>query len=196
MDAITNLVTRRSIRAYRPEPVDADTLKLVLEAAMFSPSAGDQEPWHFLVIQDPATLQAIAASHPFASFASQAPLAVLVCADIRDLPYPAFWPMEAAAATQTLMLAAHAQGLGSIWIGIHPRPDREDFIRQLIELPEGVMPFALVPLGKPAETPEQPIRWNEAKVHSEKWLKPWEPHRDFQPHHHYKPGDPELDSLA
>ncbi len=196
MDAITNLFTRRSIRAYRPDPVDADTLKLVLEAAMFAPSAGDQEPWHFIVIQDKATLQAIAESHPFASFASQAPLAILVCADTRDLPYPAFWPAESAAATENLMLAANAHGLGSIWIGVHPRQDREDFMRKLFELPEGVMPFALIPLGRPAEVPEQPIRWNEAKIHSEKWLAPWEPHRDWQPHHHLKPGDPELDSLA
>jgi len=196
MDAIANLFTRRSIRAFRPDPVDADSLKLVLESAMYAPSAGDQEPWHFLVIQDKATLTHIAASHPFAAFASQAPLAILVCADTRELPYPAFWPMEAAAATQNLMLAAHALGLGSIWIGIHPRPDREAFIKQLVELPTGVEPFALIPLGHPAETPEQPVRWNESRIHSEKWLNPWEPHRDWQPHRHLKPGDPELDSLS
>lgn len=196
MDALTNILTRRSIRAYKPDPIDPEILKVVLEATMYAPSAGDQEPWHFVVIQNRDSLKAIAEAHPYASFVEDAPAAILVCADTRELPHPLFWPAECGAATQNLMLSAHAQGLGTIWIGIHPRPERVELVKRLAVLPDGVEPFALVPIGYPAETPEQPFRFNEAKIHAEKWLEPWEPHRDWEPHHHFKPGDPAMDPLG
>lgn len=178
MDALNAIFTRRSIRAFRPDPVDPDALRTILEGAMHAASAGNQQPWRFVVIQDRAMLEAIAREHPYASVAGHAPLAVLVCGATRDLAHPDFWSDDCAAATQNLMLTAHALGLGSVWVGLHPRKDRMEILRRLMHLPEEIEPFALVPLGHPAESPGKPERYHAEWIRSERWFDAWEHGRE------------------
>jgi len=173
MDALNAIFTRRSIRAFRPDPVDPDAIRTILEGAMHAASAGNQQPWRFVVIQDRATLQAIAQEHPYAAVLEQAPVAILVCGATRELAHPDFWADDCAAATQNLMLTAHALGLGSVWVGLHPRPDRMEILSRLVQLPEMVEPFALVPLGYPGERPGKPERYHAEWIRSEHWFEPW-----------------------
>jgi len=173
MDGMKALMTRRSIRVFRPEPVEPEIIRTLIEAAMYAPSAGDQEPWRFVLIQDPATLQRIAIDHPYASALESAPMAILVCAATRDLPHPDYRAEDCAAATQNLMLAAHMQGLGSVWIGLYPKRDRMAILSRLLHLPEDVEPFALVPVGHPLEHPEQPERYRPEWIRSERWFDAW-----------------------
>jgi nitroreductase len=173
MDGMKAILTRRSIRIFRPEPVEAEDIRSILEAAMHAPSAGNQEPWRFVLIQDRAALQAIALDHPYASAVESCPMAVLVCAATRDLPHPDFWAVDCAAATQNLMLAAHMLGLGSVWVGLYPKRDRMAILSRLAHLPEDVEPFALVPLGYPLERPEQPDRYRPEWIRAEHWFDPW-----------------------
>ncbi len=173
MDGMKTLLTRRSIRVFRPEPVEPEAIRSILEAAMFAPSAGNQEPWRFVLIQDPAMLTSIANDHPYASALESAPLAILVCAATRDLPHPDFWGVDCAAATQNLMLAAHTQGLGSVWIGLYPKRERMATLSRLLHLPEDVEPFALIPVGYPMERPEQPERYHAEWIRSERWFDAW-----------------------
>ena len=163
------LYSRRSIRQYTGEPVAQETIIELLKAAMAAPSAGNQQPWHFMVIREKKLLSAIAAGHPYAKMTAQAPLAFLICADTTALAHSDYWPQDCSAATENLLLAVHAKGLGGVWIGVYPRKEREAVIRQLVALPENIVPFSLVPVGHPAESKEPAQRFDPSRVHYERW---------------------------
>jgi len=173
MDGMKALLTRRSIRIFRSDPIEPEAIRSILEAAMHAPSAGNQQPWRFVLIQDRAALQSIAIEHPYASAVESCPMAVLVCAATRDLPHPDFWAVDCAAATENLMLAAHMLGLGSVWVGLYPKRDRMAILSRLVNLPDDVEPFALIPLGHPLERPEQPDRYRPEWIRAEHWFDAW-----------------------
>ena len=141
----------------------------MLQAAMAAPSAGNAQPWLFLVITDKARLAQIPAIHPYAAMCPEAAAAVLVCGDPRIERYAGFWPQDCSAATQNLLLAARARELGTVWCGIYPAEDRMRDFRVLFAVPEIVMPFALVALGHPGQPFGHRDRYDAAKVHWEVW---------------------------
>lgn len=169
MEAMEAILTRRSVRRYTDEPIDAGLIDELLDAAMHAPSAGNEQPWHFVVITERTLLDAVPSFHPYAVMLRHAPAAVLVCADTRLDRYEGCWVQDCAAATQNLLLAAHARGLGAVWVGIHPRSEREAGMRALLGIPAEVVPFALVPLGHPAERPGRVARFDAGRIHTNGW---------------------------
>lgn len=127
--ALDVIATRTSVRAYRDCPVGADTVELLLRAAMAAPSAMNRQPWVFVVVDDKALLQKFADSLQYAKMAASAPLAVVVCADLTRNPGASgdWWVMDASAASENLLLAAHAVGLGAVWTGVYPRSERPHY---------------------------------------------------------------------
>jgi nitroreductase len=166
MDAILN---RRSIRAYTAEPVSDDLVAKLLAAAMAAPSANNQQPWHFVVIRDRGTLDAVPDIHPHSRMVRQAPLAILVCGDPAAEKNPGYWVQDCAAATENLLIAATALGLGSVWLGVYPREDRVTGLRRLLGVPEPIVPFALVPIGRAGEVKPPADRYQESRVHRDRW---------------------------
>ncbi len=169
MDALNAIVGRRSIRRFTPGPVGADQVKMLLTAAMSAPSAGNQQLWHFVVTEDPATLARVPAYHPYASMVPSAALAILVCGDLTLEKFPGFWVQDCSAAVENLLVAAHALGLGAVWLGVHPMPDREAGMRKLFELPDHVIPLALIPVGRPAEEKPSADRYQPLRIHKDRW---------------------------
>lgn len=169
MEAVEAILTRRSIRKYTDQPVADALVTELLRAAMAAPSAGNQQPWHFIVVRDKALLEGIAAFHPYGAMTRQAALAVVICADLKREQRPGFWVQDCSAATQNLLLAAHARGLGAVWLGVHPRPERVEATRSLLSLPEHVVPLAIVPIGHPAESPAPADRYDPGRVHFDRW---------------------------
>jgi len=169
MEAIEAIHTRRSVRKFEERAVDDETIEKLLHAAMMAPSARNQQPWHFVVLREPTTLRKIAEGCPNAGMAAGAPMAVLVCADTERELTSGYLPQDCAAAVQNMLLAAHATGLGAVWCGIHPRPRREDFMRNLLDIPSHVLPHSLVVIGYPAEQPAQPERFQPERIHREQW---------------------------
>lgn len=169
MEPLEAIKTRRSIRRYTPQLVPEGMIIEVLRAAMSAPSAGDERPWQFVVITDQAILIRISEIHPYAQMAREAPVAVLVCGDLRLEKHPGFWVQDCAAATENLLLAAHAMGLGAVWVGICPVEARIRAFRELLDIPPVVVPFALVPLGYPAERKEGVDRTDPARIHWNRW---------------------------
>lgn len=169
MDALTAIMTRRSIRAYTGGPVPDQALDAALRAAMAAPSAGNCQPWHFIVVRERATLEAVPSIHRYAKMAPDASLGILICADVTQEKYKGFWPQDLAAATQNLLLALHAQGLGAVWTGIHPDAEREAAFKKMFELPESIVPFAFVPVGVPSQEAREMDRYHPERVHTEKW---------------------------
>ena len=165
MDALEAIHTRRSIRRYEDRAVPEELVEDVLRAAMMAPSAVNKQPWHFVVIDDRKLLSEIPKINPNAAMAAGAPLAILVCGDLK-LEHPSgYWVVDCAAAVENLLLAAHAVGLGAVWTGVYPRQQRIDGLKKLFGLPEHVMPHTLVVLGYPAEQPPSQDRYRPERVH-------------------------------
>lgn len=169
MEMLQAIATRRSIRKYLDKPVPEDLVQKVLEAAMQAPSACNQQPWHFLVIDDRQTLAEIPGIMPNAAMASKAPLAILVCGDLSLEKSEGYWVVDCAAATQNMLLAAHALGLGAVWCGVYPREPRMEGLRRLLGLPETVMAHSLVVLGYPAEQVPPANRYRPERVRRNQW---------------------------
>ena len=163
------LLTRRSIRNYTEEDVSDEDVERILRAAMTAPSAGNQQPWHFVVIRDRGTMERIMEVHPYSGMLSQAPVCIAVLAELEQEHHPGYWVQDCSAATENMLLAAHAIGLGAVWLGVHPRQDREDGIREILGLPDGVECLALVSIGHPAEHKPPARRYAESRVHRETW---------------------------
>jgi nitroreductase len=169
MDALEVIFSRRSVRLYTSKPVSRQALHEILRAAMSAPSAGNERPWHFIVLTDRAILDEIPKFHPYSAMLKYAQAAILVCGDLTLERHAGYWVLDCAAATQNMLLAAHAKGLGAVWCGVYPTEDRVQNLRQLLKLPEHVVPFSLVPLGFPAEVKETPDRFEGSRVHENKW---------------------------
>ncbi|MDP2401390.1 MAG: nitroreductase family protein [Actinomycetota bacterium] len=169
MDTLECIGTRRSIRRYTDEPVAPEHVDTLLAAAMAAPSAGNQQPWRFIVVTDAAMRERMAATSPYAAMLPSAPLAVVICGDTSDLRHPDMWQHDCAAATQNMLLAAHAIGLGAVWLGFYPHIERSEPLAALLGIPHGIYPMAVVAIGHPAEEKEPSNRHAPSFVHHGSW---------------------------
>ncbi len=164
---IPNLFARRSIRQFTAEPVSAEDTDLLLQAAMAAPSASNRRPWHWVTVTEADTRTALAEAHPYAKMLMQAPLCIVPCGD--PAVSEAYWIQDLAAATENILLAATGLDLGAVWCGVTGRPERVEAVRRLLGIPEGIVPFALVGVGHPAEAKEPRTQYDATRVHRERW---------------------------
>ncbi|NOY37216.1 MAG: nitroreductase family protein [Chlorobi bacterium] len=169
MEILEGILTRRSIRRYTCERVPDEMIMHILEAGMYAPSAVNRQPWHFIVIRSKETFRQIMKIHPYAGMLESADVAFLVCGDTKLEHGPGYWVVDCSAATQNMLLAIHGLGLGGVWVGIHPREQRKEAMRQIFGLPENIQPAALIACGRPAESKPHPQRFRKEKIHWEIW---------------------------
>lgn len=169
MEAIEALLTRRAVREFKPDPVSEEQIETILKAAMHAPSACNQQPWHFIVIDQREKLDAIAGVHPYAQMLKQAPLAICVCGDVSLETCPGNWAIDCSAAMENLLLAAHALGLGSVWVGVYPREERVNDFRQLLGLPSFAMPLCIAAIGYAKEPLPKVDRFKPERIHRNAW---------------------------
>lgn len=165
--ALENIMTRSSIRAYTSQSVSPDTLETILRAAMAAPTAVNTQPWKFVVVSSPDKLHALADSLPNAGEKlTSAGAVVLVCGDTTRFfkPQPDFWVQDCSAATENLLLAAHAMGLGAVWCGLYPDLNRIAAVRGILGLGEELIPLSIVPIGYPAVEPEIKDKWKPENI--------------------------------
>ena len=169
MDAMEVILTRRSIRKYVDKPIDENILKKLINAGVSAPSAGNQQPWHFVVIDDKNIFDEILQFHPNAKMLKQCQKAILICGDLNLEKFKGYWLLDCSAATQNMLLAAHTMGLGSCWLGVYPRVERIKGIQKIFSMPENIIPFSLIALGYPDEKHGPVSRYEEARIHYNKW---------------------------
>ncbi|HHE55361.1 MAG TPA: nitroreductase family protein [Caldithrix abyssi] len=169
MEALEAIYTRRSIRQFTDQPVEAEKIESLLRAAMQAPSAHNKQPWHFLIINDRSLLNQIADFHPYAKMLYKAPLALAVCGDLGKESNDRYLALNCAAATQNILLTAHGLNLGAVWIAVYPREERIKKIKLLLELPLHIIPISLVAVGYPAQKVAREDRHDPKKVHVSRW---------------------------
>jgi nitroreductase len=165
------IFSRRSIRKYQDKEVGDQVINDLLEAAMAAPSAVKKDPWHFIVIRQRQTLDKMVAFMPNAQMLKQATAAFVVCGDITRAhdQQESYMLQDLSAAVENILLAANAMGIGTCWLGVHPRTDRMNNIRKLFKLPDNIIPMCGIAIGWPAEELKARTRFNPDVVHFEKW---------------------------
>ncbi|MFO7934603.1 MAG: nitroreductase family protein [Bacteroidales bacterium] len=169
MKELDYIINRRSIRKFKDQRIDNEIIKTLLEAAMYAPSAVNSQPWHFVVVDSREIMDRIMEIHPYAGMFRTASHGLVICGDEKLQHGDGYWVVDCGAATQNLLLAAHTLGIGSCWVGIHPRKERKDAFSRLLELPPHVQPFALVALGYPDEKKPRPVRFRPDRVKRNNW---------------------------
>lgn len=168
---IDNILTRVSVRQFTGEPISQQQIDTLLQCAMAAPSALNKQPWAFIVITDTALLQRIGNEMPNSRCQNQPACAFIPCGDLtKAFPdLPEFWINDVSAATENLLLAAHAMGLGAVWTGVHPSAERVAQLQSLLSLPEHIVPLCIVPVGYPAETPAIKEKFSADNIHYNGW---------------------------
>ena len=169
METIEALRTRRSIRSFKEASVSDSIKKLILEAAMSAPSANNLRPWQFVSLNEKKLRLKVSDIHPHAEMLKHAPGAIAICGDLnieKDLNYIA---LDCAAATENMLIAAHALGLGAVWIGIYPREDRMSQLSDILRLPKHIVPVSIVAFGYPSEKKSARNHYDESRVYTNHW---------------------------
>ena len=165
--AINNIMTRTSIRQYTSESVSKADIEMMLRAGMAAPTAVNKQPWHFVVVTDRDQLNALATANRGTGMAAKAPLAIVVCGDMqKTLPGvgQGFWVQDCSAATENILLAANALGLGAVWTGLYPNEERAKAVRDVVKAPEHIVPLCTIVIGHPAEQPKPKDKWKPENV--------------------------------
>jgi nitroreductase len=170
-DKLGFIFGRRSIRLYSSAAVSDAMVQKLLEAAMAAPSAAAKDPWRFVVVRKRQALSEISAALPNGQMIAGAALGIAVCGDLQAAhdQQLSYLLQDSSAAIENLLLCAHVLGLGTCWLGVHPREQRVNALKQILSLPASVIPVACIAIGYPAETKEPRTRFNRDYVHFEKW---------------------------
>lgn len=165
--AIENIMTRTSIRSFTDRQVSADTIEMLLRAGMAAPTAVNKQPWHFVVINDRAIMDSLGGNGRQSQMWKESPVAIVVCGDMEKAlegPAQAFWVQDCSAATENILLAAHALGLGAVWTGCYPMEERMTNVSQVLNLPETIVPLCVIVMGYPNESPDPKDKWKPENV--------------------------------
>lgn len=163
------ILTRRSIRKFKSHPIPDELIEKILRAGMQAPSARNKQPWHFVLVKNREMLDKISEVHPYAYMLKEAPLGILICGDSEIETTIEYIVQDCSAATQNMLLAAHDLGLGAVWLGIFPREQRVKAMRELLEIPEKIIPVSMIAVGYPDEKKSYEDRFKPERVHYEKW---------------------------
>jgi len=167
---MNTIFTRRSVRKYLDKKIEPEKVDRMLRAAMQAPSATNQQPWEFIVVDDKDTIVKLADFSPYAKMLPGAPLAFVVL-EKQGMRAPLFTEQDLGAATQNLLLQAAEDGLGTVWMGVGRGTEREAFLTKMFSLPETVKPFAVIAVGYPAEENANKFvdRYEADRVHYNKY---------------------------
>ncbi|MEM5871392.1 MAG: nitroreductase family protein [Candidatus Aenigmatarchaeota archaeon] len=175
------IFNRKSVRDYTDESVSKEDLIDLLRAGMAAPSALDRRPWSFVVVTERETLDKLSKISPFSGMLKKAKAAIIVC----GIPMKSlllmkmvslvskvshdYWVQDCSAATENILLAAEAKGLGAVWIGVYPVEDKIAKVREILGIPENVIPLNIISIGHPTGKERPKNKFDPKNIHWEKW---------------------------
>ena len=163
---------RKSVRNFTDQKVSKDQLETIVKAGMAAPTAVNKQPWAFVAIDDRATLDKLGDKLPYAKMLKQATSAIVVCGDLNKTLKgweEIFWVQDCSAATQNILLAAEAMGLGAVWTAAYPAKDREKSVIDILNLPKHIIPLCVIPIGYPTGKDKPKDKWKPENLHWQKW---------------------------
>ncbi|MBP5135132.1 MAG: nitroreductase family protein, partial [Paludibacteraceae bacterium] len=163
--AINNIMTRTSVRQYTDEPVSKEDIETMLRAGMAAPTAVNKQPWHFVVVTDKAKLKELSGGR--GRMFDQCAVAIVVCGNMEKAlsgKAQEYWIQDCSAATENILLSAHALGLGAVWTGVYPITDRVANVTKVLKLPTTIVPLCTIVIGHPAEQPKPKDKWKPENV--------------------------------
>lgn len=165
--------SRKSVRHYSPETVSREVVETLVRAGMAAPSAVNRQPWAFVAVDDRALLNELGKKLPYARMLLLAPAAIVVCGDMEKALnewQQAYWIQDCSAATQNILLAAEALGLGAVWTAVYPSEERIAIVRKSLNLPDYLMPLNVIPFGYPDGNDQPREKWNPSNLRWNKWI--------------------------
>lgn len=163
--------TRKSVRSFTDQPVAQETLVELARAGMAAPSARNLQPWAFIIVTERKVLDLLAERLPYAKMLFEAPAAIIVCGDLSkagDGP-EGYWVQDCSAATENILIAAEALGLGAVWTGVHPRPERVSIVKEILAIPDQVVPLNVIPIGYTKGEHHPKDKFKETNLHWQRW---------------------------
>ncbi len=182
-EAIKNILTRHSVREFTDEAVKKEDLLLILKAGMSAPSAVNRQPWSFVVVTNREALDALGAKLPYAKMLAEVGAAIVVCGTpdkskilnaavklVAGVSLGDHWIADCSAASENILLAAHALGYGAVWTTVFPSEGLIKSVREILAIPDGIIPLNVIPIGVPANKNEPPKdKFKEKNIHWENW---------------------------
>ena len=168
---LENIATRSSVRQFTDRPVDKSTLETIVRAGMAAPSAMNKQPWAFVVVTEREVLDSLMNVHPYSNLKT-ATAAVIVCGDMEKASNDfgrEYWIQDCSAATENILLAAHALGVGAVWCGVYPNPNIQPEVKRVLGLPDGIIPLNIITMGYPAYEPQPKDKWIPENIHYQRW---------------------------
>lgn len=163
------ILNRKSIRKYKDLKVSNEMVEDLLRAAMAAPSAGNEQPWDFIILRDKGIMKKITEFHPYSKPLLNTDVAIVVCGDKAKEKFEEFWIQDCSAASENILLAAEDKGLGAVWLGVYPLEDRIIPLKKLLNLPESVTPLSIISIGYPDEQRKPEDRFNKQRIHYDRW---------------------------
>lgn len=164
LDTIFN---RKSVRKYTERPVEKAMLETLARAGMAAPSSKDRRPWEFIIVTDRKLLDAMGEGLPLARMLKDAKQAIIVCGD--TVKSENAWYLDCSAAAQNILLAAESMGLGAVWTAAYPYPDRIKVVREVLNLPNHLVPLTVIPVGYPQGSEKPKVKFNKQQIHYNSW---------------------------
>ncbi len=171
-DALTVIHNRKSVRSYTGKAVNKEMLKTLMKAGMAAPTAMNKQPWAFVAVTDRKQLNTLADSLPYAKMLYKAGAAIVVCGDLnKALPgeYQAFWVQDCSAATENILLAVEALGLGAVWTGVYPEMKKITTVKDILGVPHNVIPLNVIAIGYPSGKEKPKNKYKTENTHWNKW---------------------------
>ncbi len=168
---LENIMTRSSVRDFTGQTVSKDTLDILIKAGMAAPTAINKQPWAFVAINDRQILDSLMNVHPYSNL-EKAGAAIVVCGDMQrtiEGPMGVFWVQDCSAATENILLAAHALKLGAVWCGVYPRPELIPEVSRVLSLPDYIVPLNIITIGYPSGKQKPKDKWKPEYIHYQKW---------------------------
>jgi len=181
--AFNNIITRHSVRDFTGEAVKKEDIISLLKAGMSAPSAVNRQPWSFVVVEKKETLEALSAGLHYAKMLPKSGAAIVVCGlpdkskivnlvakVVSGLSLGDYWITDCSAASENILLAAHALGLGAVWTAVFPNEESIEAVRKILDIPNDVIPLNVIPIGVPANLNIPPLdKFKEKNIHWGKW---------------------------
>lgn len=166
--AYRNIVTRTSVRRFTDVPLTARQVDAIIHAAMSAPTGVNRQPWEIIAVDDKALLRRLADALPYAKMTAGAPVAMVLCGNSERFlegDDATLWVQDLSAASENVLLAAHSLGLGGVWTCLYPHDDRMKATAEILNIPAGIVPFSLIPVGLPLVAQQPMDKWKPERVH-------------------------------